>query len=180
MSSAACRPPSPSYPTRLRSKAVAAGYTSTRSGTWGTVLLCRPDWRREGIGRLNWSRLARTSHVLTEPWVSRSAADVKAFWFVRNRVNVCSAVTRVTPGRGFQSCAPEKVNMLKVICVEMFVLSAVCFNGGFKDTSRRTCHSGHNQQVETNRKRFGSQWVTLAGEMRNFQIFHISKFLIWF
>lgn len=64
----------PGCPISPASKAVDAGYTSTLSGTRGTVLLCRPGWKREGKNlvvsrskRPNWGWFNKTASV--QHWV---------------------------------------------------------------------------------------------------------------
>lgn len=73
----------PGCPISPASKAVDAGYTSTPSGTRGTVLLCRPGWKREGKNlvvsrskRPNWGWFNKRASV--QHWVCLLVTDVKS------------------------------------------------------------------------------------------------------
>lgn len=72
----------PGCPISPASKAVDAGYTSTPSGTRGTVLLCRPGWKREGKNlvvsqskRPNWGWFNKRASV--QHWVYLKVTGVK-------------------------------------------------------------------------------------------------------
>lgn len=85
-------PPFPWCPTSPASRAVAVGCTSIPSGARGTVLLCRPDWRREG------RRVGAFIQTLgsDQSWVTK--------------LFIVAAATRVILGGECRCCVPEKVN----------------------------------------------------------------------